>query len=71
MDYDDPTRDLTRTAELRAAATSSERSHKRAVADIISTLEDKAWRRGYLIGFACGLAIGRALYWLYVLVWYG
>lgn len=34
-----------------------ERDHRRAIADVISTLEDKAWRQGWLIGVATGVAV--------------
>jgi len=71
MSYDDPLKDITKTAELRTAAVDGELSHKRAIADIISTLEDKAWLRGWLIGFTSGVAIVAILYGLYTLVVYG
>jgi len=57
---------VSKTMELRAALHDSTRSHGRAVADIVSTLEDKAWRRGWLIGVATGAAGLAILHGLYV-----
>lgn len=48
--------EISRTVALRAAeAEKIGRSH-RATADVIATLEDRAWRRGWIIGFATGFA---------------
>jgi len=69
MDYDG--KDLTRTAELRAAAVESERSHKRSTADVMVTLEDRALKQGWLRGFCFGALTVVVLYYLYLWIWYG
>jgi hypothetical protein len=47
--------EISRTAQLRIEKNLSEAEHRRAIADIISTLEDKAWGNGFLIGLIIGL----------------
>jgi hypothetical protein len=47
--------DLSKTTELRIAAISAQRENHRMMADIISTLEDKAWVRGWIIGITTGI----------------
>ncbi len=41
------------TSELEVA----ERSHKRATADIVVALVDRAWTQGWIIGFTTGVAL--------------
>jgi hypothetical protein len=64
---------ISKTSELRAALRGSERLRGRSFADIVSVLEDKAWKRGFLIGAIAGVAIGVIGYklWLAIQVWLG
>lgn len=58
---------VSRTTAIRAACADSERGHKRAIADVVSTLEDKAWWRGWIIGVATGGAVVAIFYSLWQL----
>ena len=45
-----------------------EAEHKRTIADVIATLEDRAWRRGCIVGFGVGVVVAVVL--LYVPMWW-
>jgi len=59
---------VSRTTQLRVANSEERSAHNRAIADIVSTIEERAWRRGWLIGVVMGVACSVAGYWSYVLL---
>ena len=46
-----------RTAELRSDQIAQVLSQKRAMADVLVTMCDRAWRHGWIVGFATGAAV--------------
>jgi hypothetical protein len=53
---------------MRVANISERQANRRAIADIVSTIEERAWRRGWLIGLVTGIAGSIVVYWSYVLL---
>jgi len=60
--------DLSCTAAMRLAESERVSASRRATADVISTLEDKHWWRGWVVGICTGIPAGLVIYKLYLVL---
>lgn len=60
--------DISRTTTMRVAQQEKVAASKRATADVIATLEDKHWRRGWIVGMYAGIPTGIVIYKIYLAI---